>query len=174
LHPFGVFSYLCVTLGISRAPVEFLATEQLALPSLIAVNVWKTFPFFMIMILGGLQAISPDLYEAAQVDGASRWQRFWRITIPLVRPVLVATTSLDLITTLGHYDLPKTLTEGGPMGATRTIAYLNWRTGFSDANFGYGAAMAVIVLIATAIATAAYLWLFARQEAMYGETTTGF
>ena len=173
LHPFGVISYLCVTLGIAQNPVEFLGSEQLALPSLILVNLWKTFPFYMIMILGGLQSIPQDLYEAAQVDGASRWRRFWHITLPLLRPVLVAITSLDLISTLGHYDLPKTLTEGGPMGATRTIAYLNWRTGFSDANFGYGAAIAVIVLILTAIITAIYLRLFIQREALYSETTTG-
>ena len=174
LHPFGILSYLAMELGLAAEPVEFLGSEQLALPSLVAVNIWKTFPFYMIMILGGLQSIPQDLYEAAKVDGAGRLQRFWNVTLPLLRPVLVAITSIDLITTVGHYDLAKTLTEGGPFRSTQLLAYHVWLTGFRDANFGYGAAVSVVLLVGTTIATVIYLRIFAPQEAIYGdETTTG-
>jgi len=172
-HPFGVLNYFARVLGITDGAVEFLGRAQLALPSLIVVNIWKTFPFYMVMILGGLQSIPTELYEAAKVDGASPLQRFWRITLPLVRPVLVAITSLDIITTFGHYDLVKTLTEGGPFGTTRTLAYYIWLTGFQDGNFGYGAAASVVLLACLSGATLLYLRLFAQKEELYGETTTG-
>jgi multiple sugar transport system permease protein len=172
-HPFGLLSYLITTLGISAHPVEFLASRQLALPSLILVNVWKTYPFYMVMILGGLQSIPEELYECATIDGATALQRFRCITLPLLRPILVAITALDFITTFGHYDLIKTLTEGGPFGSTRTVAYYIWMSGFRDGNLGYGAAASVVLLVFLSVAMLVYLKVFAQGEEIYGETTTG-
>jgi multiple sugar transport system permease protein len=84
----------------------------------------------------------------------------------------VAITSVDIITTVGHYDLPMTLTQGGPFRATQTLAYYIWLTGFRDANFGFGAAASVLLLIGTTAATLAYMKVFTRREALYGEETT--
>jgi multiple sugar transport system permease protein len=170
-HPFGVLNYLLESLsGIS---VEFLADERLALWSLVMVNVWKTFPFYMLMILGGLQSIPTDLYEAARVDGAGAVQRFRHITLPLLRPILVAITLFDIITSFGHYDLARMLTEGGPYGSTQTIAYFIWMTGFRDADFGHGAATSIVVLVALMVTTIIYLKFAASKESLYGESTTG-
>jgi len=130
------------------------------------VNIWKSYPFYMIMILGGLQTIPPDLYGAAKVDGAGRWHRFWHITLPLLRPVLVATTAIDFITSFGHFDLVRTLTEGGPARSTITLGYYTWLVGFRDVDFGYGSAISISMLVLMSVAMLFYLRL--SKERIYG------
>ncbi|GMR10297.1 MAG: sugar ABC transporter permease [Anaerolineae bacterium] len=166
LNPLGPLNYLFVASGLVENPINFLGEQDTALWSLIAVNVWKAYPFYMIMILGGLQTIPPDLYAAAQVDGAGRWQRFSYITLPLMRPVLVATTAIDFITTFGVFDLVRTLTEGGPARSTITLGYYAWRVGFLDVDFGYGAAISVSMLLV--MSTAMWLYLHLGREEIYG------
>jgi multiple sugar transport system permease protein len=166
LNPLGPLNYLLVASGLAQAPIAFLGDRDTALWALIIVNVWKAYPFYMIMILGGLQTIPPELYEASEVDGADRLQRFWNITLPLIVPVLVATTAIDLITTFGVFDLVRTLTEGGPARSTITLGYYTWLVGFRDVDFGYGAAISVSMLILMSVA----MWFYLRlgKEGIYG------
>ena len=130
------------------------------------INVWKSYPFYMIMLLGGLQTIPTDLYAAAKVDGADRWQRFAFVTLPMMRSILVATTAIDFITTFGVFDLVRTLTNGGPARSTITLGYYTWLVGFRDVDFGYGAAISVSMLIVMSVAMFFYLRL--AREAVYG------
>jgi multiple sugar transport system permease protein len=139
---------------------------------LVLVNVWKTFPFYMVLLLGGLQAIPSELYEAGVVDGANRLQRFRHITMPLLRPVILAISTIDIITTAGHFDLVKLMTRGGPVRTTETIAYYIWQTGFRDVNFGYGAAISVAMVIVLSIGVLIYLRVFTARGQIYGDTTT--
>jgi multiple sugar transport system permease protein len=157
-HPFGPINYVLKASGLTSRAVEFLANPSLALWSLIVVNVWKTFPFYMVMILGGLQSIPVELYEAARVDGANAIQRFSHITLPLLRPILLAISILDIITTFGQFDLPKLMTWGGPVGVTTTVGYYVWRVGIRDANFGYGSAICVLMLIGLGC----FVWIYMR------------
>lgn len=171
-HPFGTLNYLLMSSGLASEPVEFLGDRALALMSLVLVNVWKTFPFYMVMILGGLQSIPVELYEVSRVDGAGRLQRFRHITLPMMRPVILAISTIDIITTFGHFDLVKLMTFGGPIRSTETIAYYVWQTGFRDVNFGYGAAISVMMVVVLSIGVLVYLRMFTAREQMYGETTT--
>ena len=139
-HPFGLLNYLWVGVLGQDAPIEFLAKPGLAMASVVAVNTWKSYPFYMIIILGGLQAIPAELYEAAKVDGASAWKRFWHVTLPQLRPILIAISTIDIITTIGHVDLIRMLTRGGPLRSTETVAYYIYKTALLDGNLGYGAA----------------------------------
>ena len=166
LNPLGPLNYLLVAGGLAQTPITFLGDRDTALWALIMVNVWKAYPFYMIMILGGLQTIPPELYEACEVDGAGRLQRFWNITLPLIVPVLVATTAIDFITTFGVFDLVRTLTEGGPARSTITLGYYTWLVGFRDVDFGYGAAISVSMLILMSVA----MWFYLRlgKEGIYG------
>lgn len=166
LNPLGPLNYLIVAVGLAEDPINFLGQRETALWALIAVNVWKSYPFYMIMILGGLQTIPIDLYGAAKVDGAGRWQRFWHITLPLLRPVLVATTAIDFITSFGHFDLVRTLTEGGPARSTITLGYYTWLVGFRDVDFGYGSAISISMLVLMSAAMLFYLRL--SKEGIYG------
>jgi multiple sugar transport system permease protein len=171
-HPFGPTNYVLTNLGLINQPVEFLADKSLAMGSLVIVNVWKTFPFYMVMILGALQSIPPELYDAARVDGANALQRFRHVTLPLLRPVVLAISTIDIITTFGQFDLVKLLTAGGPTRATETIAYYLWQTGFRDINFGYGSTISVVMVVGLAIGVLIYLRMFTAREQIYADSTT--
>ncbi len=164
-------NYLITQSGLSSEPIAFVGDPNIALWSLVAVNVWKYFPFYMIMILGGLQSIPPELYDAAHVDGAGRLQRFRFITMPLLRPVLISLITIDFITTFGVFDIVKLMTNGGPFRATQTAAFYVWQKGLRDVNFGYGSAMSVIMLIIVGAFTLVYLRI-TQKQAVYGDKST--
>jgi multiple sugar transport system permease protein len=168
----GPINYLLLATGLIGRPVDFFGNPHLAIWSLIFVNVWKAYPFYLVMILGGLQSIPAELSEAARIDGANAGQRFWHVTLPLLRPILVASTTIDMITTMTTFDLVKILTNGGPMRSTQTLAFYIWQTGFRDVNFGYGAAMSVIMLVTLGLCTLLYLRIANRRATGENEQTT--
>ncbi len=169
-HPFGLLNYMWVGLLNQEAPIEFLAKPGLAMASVVAVNTWKSYPFYMIIILGGLQAIPAEIYEAAKVDGANAWKRFWHVTLPQLRPILIAISTIDIITTVGHVDLIRMLTRGGPLRSTETVAYYIYKTALLDGNLGYGAAVSTLMLIMLAILIIIYLRVLS-QGGDAGETS---
>jgi multiple sugar transport system permease protein len=124
----------------------------------------------MLIILGGLQAIPLELYEAAKVDGANVWHRFRHITLPQLRPILIAISALDIITTFSHVDLFKMMTRGGPLRSTESVAYYIYKVALLDGNLGYGAAISTIMLIGLAFFMVIYLRLLSRG-AETGETS---
>ncbi len=169
-HPFGLLNYMWVGLLGQEAPIEFLAKPGLAMASVVAVNTWKSYPFYMIIILGGLQAIPAEIYEAAKVDGANAWKRFWHVTLPQLRPILIAISTIDIITTVGHVDLIRMLTRGGPLRSTETVAYYIYKTALLDGNLGYGAAVSTLMLIMLAILIILYLRVLSQGDEA-GETS---
>lgn len=170
-HPFGLFNYVAFGVtGIVDRPIEFLGNPQYALAAVIFVGGWKSFPFYMIALLGGLQGISQELYEAAKVDGANRWQRFRHVTIPQLWPVLVAVSTIDIITTFGAVDLINMLTKGGPGTSTYTVAYYTYRTGLVDGRLSYAAAISTFILILLAVVTFFYLRMVTRRGGDFGES----
>lgn len=169
-HPFGLLNYMWVGLLNQEVPIEFLAKPGLAMASVVAVNTWKSYPFYMIIILGGLQAIPAEIYEAAKVDGANAWKRFWHVTLPQLRPILIAISTIDIITTVGHVDLIRMLTRGGPLRSTETVAYYIYKTALLDGNLGYGAAVSTLMLIMLSILIIIYLRVLS-QGGDAGETS---
>jgi multiple sugar transport system permease protein len=161
-HPFGILNYFWLAVLKQSDPLEFLAQPGMALVSLTIVNTWKAYPIYMIFILGGLQAIPHELYEAAKVDGATPWQRFISVTVPQLRTVLLAISSLDFVTTMGHVDLIRLLTRGGPLQSTETTPFYIFKTALIDGNLGYGAAVATLLMLALAIFTVFYLRMLSR------------
>jgi multiple sugar transport system permease protein len=170
--PLGALNHILLSTGLVSTPVDFLGDRNVVMWSLITINVWKSFPFYMVMILGGLQSIPLDLYDAAHVDGANRLQRFRHVTLPMLRPVLVAITAIDFITTFSVFDIVKLMTNGGPIRATTTTAFYVWQTGFRDVNFGYGSAISVVMLIVLGLGTLVYLRIVSTRQTTYGDTTT--
>ncbi|MCY4408837.1 MAG: sugar ABC transporter permease, partial [Caldilineaceae bacterium] len=118
----------------------------------------------------GLQAIPAEIYEAAKVDGANAWKRFWHVTLPQLRPILIAISTIDIITTVGHVDLIRMLTRGGPLRSTETVAYYIYKTALLDGNLGYGAAVSTLMLIMLAILIIIYLRVLS-QGGDAGETS---
>lgn len=162
-HPFGLFNYLVVGVLGRPQPLAFLGDPGIALASVIAVNVWKSYPFYMVAILGELQAIPTDMFDAAKVDGAGGWQRFWFVTLPHLRGVLIAISTIDVITTFGHVDLINILTRGGPGRATETVAFHVYRTGLLDGNLAQAAAISTLMLVILTLFTWLYLRMLARR-----------
>jgi len=142
---YGVFNFVLMKLGLIKAPLNFLGTT-LAYPSIILVNVWRGFPFFAINLLAGLQAIPEELYEAAKVDGASRWQSFLHITLPGVRTVMLIVTLLSFIWTANDFTSIWVLTRGGPSGATEPFPIITYMTAFIGLELGKAAALPVLLM----------------------------
>jgi multiple sugar transport system permease protein len=144
---FGVISALAVRFGIVDQPLNFLDSIDWVMPSLIVVNVWKEFPFAMIMMLAGLQTVPDQLLRAAQVDGASRVQRFWHITFPHLRGVTVVTVLLLFVANLNHFTIPWVMTGGGPAGASDIWVTSIYQLAFGRIRFGLASAYSVILFM---------------------------
>lgn len=144
---FGVIGALAVQLGLSDKPINFLDNLHTVLPSLIVVNIWKEFSFAMIMLMAGLQTVPDQLLRAAQVDGASAWQRFWHVTFPHLKGVSMVTLLLLLVANFNGFIIPFVMTGGGPAGASDIWITQIYNTAFGKQRYGTAAAYAVILFI---------------------------
>ena len=142
---FGVIGAISVALGITDRPINFLDNVDSALASLIVVNVWKEFPFAMIMLLAGLQTVPDELHRAARVDGAGTWQRFWHITVPHLKGVTLVTVLLLVVTNLNAFTIPWIMTGGGPAGSTDIWITQIYQLAFGRIRFGIASAYSVIL-----------------------------
>lgn len=141
---FGVLNYLLNQLGIRRPP-NWLADQHWAMPAVIIMAVWKQVGYNMVIFLAGLQAIPANLYEAASIDGAGRWERFRYVTLPMLTPTTFFVLVISLIGSLQVFDAVLVLTEGGPANTTRTIVFHIWEQAFRFLHMGYAAAIAWIL-----------------------------
>jgi multiple sugar transport system permease protein len=144
-----------LTWGGLTSPLDWLGDPRTALGAIVIVNIWSTAGFFMVVVLAGLQAIPATLYEAAKVDGAGAVQAFWRITVPALRPVIFYVVTLGLIGAFQVFDQVYVMTEGGPLKATLTTAYLIYREAFVHFDMGLACAIAFVlasVIFACAVA----------------------
>jgi multiple sugar transport system permease protein len=144
---FGVIGALSVQLGLTDGPINFLDNIEWVLPSLIVVNVWKEFPFAMIMMLAGLQTVPEQLLRAAWVDGASAWQRFWHVTMPHLKGVTLITVLLLFVANLNHFTIPWVMTGGGPAGASDLWITAIYQLAFGRIRFGIASAYSVILFV---------------------------
>lgn len=162
---FGVFNYILQKVGIISAPQAWLAMTSTAMPAVIAVNVWKGFPFFVMTILAGLQGISGELYEAAGIDGASAIRRWWHITVPGVLPVVMITTLLSTIWTFNDFMVVWILTKGGPAYSTMVLSVMTYEKAFSSFELGAGTAIPVTIMPILGILVVLLTRAMSRQEA---------
>jgi multiple sugar transport system permease protein len=160
---FSVINWSLLHSGLVRQNFSWLGNATLAMVSIIMVNTWRGLPFYGITLLAGLQTISPDLYEAAAIDGASVTQRFWYITLPVLKPVLIIVTMFSVIFTFSDFQLPYILTHGGPANATHLFATYAFDIGMSAGVLGMGAAVALAMLPALGALIVA-LTLYLRRE----------
>jgi multiple sugar transport system permease protein len=147
-------------------PVAFI-NPTLAQAIVILAHIWKDAPFMAVVFLAGLQGVPTDLYDAAKVDGANAWRRFWQLTIPLIMPLTVTMGLFRLVWSLGSFDLVYGLTQGGPGEATSVLALQIFRNGIMFFKFGYASAISVILLVLVAVIGFVGLALFRRVEVTY-------
>ena len=144
----GLVNFLLLKLGIFQAPYDFLTHVGTARMVIILALIWRWTGYNMVFYLAGLQNIEYSVYEAAKIDGASPWQSFWRITVPLLRPTILLTAIMSTNGTLQLFDESVNLTNGGPANSTITMSHYIYNTSFRMVpNFGYAAAMSYLILI---------------------------
>jgi multiple sugar transport system permease protein len=161
---YGVINWALLNLGVIDETRYWLIDPGTALTGTIIANIWVGIPFNMLLILAGLQNIDPTLYEAAAIDGANAWRRFWSITMPLMRPVSLSIILLGFIYTFKVFDLIYVMTKGGPVDATTVLPIFAYKLTFEFFRFGEGAAGATILLLGLLGIAFAYLWMSRREE----------
>ena len=160
-NPYGFLDQMLVKLGWSNPPA-FLGDPTWAKVAVIMTNVWLGVPFMMVAMLGALQAIDADLLDAAAVDGASVWRRFWDVTMPGIRPVAATVILLGLIWTFNMFNIIFLVTGGGPAIATQIFATFAYRAAFTDYLYGQAAAYGVILLSILLVFGTTYRWAVKR------------
>jgi len=145
--------------------IDWLNDFGTALPAIIAVGVWTGMPQTTVVLLAGLQGVAGELHEAAAVDGAGVWRRFWSITLPQLRPVIVAITSLDFVWNINQFAMVYALTQGGPGGRTRLPMLFAYEEAFRYGFFGYAAALGVAITLVVLVVLGLYLWRQMRENA---------
>lgn len=160
---YGIADWIFQHLGLG-SPV-ILGSPTPAIVAMVIADVWKTTPFVAILVLAGLVMLPGDVYEAAEVDGSSGWQTFWRITVPLLQPTIALAVLFRILQAFGVFDLPFVLTQGGPQGATTSLAILGYQVMFQNLQFGTGAAVAVTSALLVIIGCLIFLPMFRSQVA---------
>lgn len=153
----GAANYILTSIGLPRS--DWLASPQWVIPTVAFIDTWQWTPYVALIVLGGLQSLPPNVYEAAQIDGASRWKTFWRITLPLLMPTIVTAAILRSVDLLRFFDIIYITTQGGPGNASNTLNIYGFRKGFEFFEIGYASALMItlsaIVLGAVVVLTQA-------------------
>ncbi|MBN2625024.1 MAG: sugar ABC transporter permease [Spirochaetales bacterium] len=161
---YGVVNFFLLKLHLVAEPISFLVNPNTALGSVAVAAVWKQLPFLFIMLLAGLQGVPSEMYEAAHIDGAPPLRVFWHITLPFLRNVIRSSILVTIITNFKQFPLFWTMTGGGPMGRTETLAVLAYKNAFVNLNFGAGAAVAASWMAALIIFSLIYNRVFREAE----------
>jgi multiple sugar transport system permease protein len=161
---YGILNSLLMRLGLIDAPIIWLGKMPQAMISVVLVGTWKFFPFVVIAVLARLQTIPVSLYEAARLDGASAWARFWDVTLPQLRGVLLIVTLLRFIWDFKEFDLIFLLTGGGPVISTQTLPLMVYKYAFALLQMGRAAAVAVAMLLFMLLLFLLYFCTFRSQE----------
>jgi multiple sugar transport system permease protein len=143
---FSIISWTLTKMGLINAYIDFLGDPWNARLSVIAANIWRGVPFVAICLLAGLQTIAPSLYEAAALDGATPWQRFWYVTLPLLTPIIAVVMTFSVLFTFTDFQLIYVITRGGPLNATHLMATLSFQRAISGGSLGEGAAIATAMV----------------------------
>ena len=162
---FGAINNLGRQLGIIDVYFDWFATPALSILSVVLVEVWHNTPFMMLVLLAGLQSIPQELYQAAKADGATAWQTFWFITLPLLKFTMAVGVMIRMIDLTKLFGLIFILTFGGPGGATETLAFNTYLVGFKDFRMSYAAALSYVIVLAVLALTLVFMWISRHREA---------
>ena len=160
----GVINDLLMKMHLIQQPVEWLLKGNTAMGAVIFMNCWVGIPFNMLLLTSGLTGISTDIYESAEVDGANKWEKFIYITLPLVKPAIVAVLMLGFIYTFKAFDLQFVMTSGGPLNATDVLGTYAYQLSFTQYEFSKGSAAAIILFCCLFIVGLFYLRMIAKED----------
>jgi multiple sugar transport system permease protein len=154
---YGLLNDVLTSLGLGDIALPWLSDPRTALGAVIVTNVWRGFPFIMIMLLSGMASIPDEIYEAARVDGARPFQTIWAITLPLLRPMILLSTLMSLIWTFNNFGLIYVMTGGGPAGTSDILTTYVYKNAFERFEFGYASALSVFLFLVVAAGSALYV-----------------
>ena len=152
---YGLLTYLMQSVGLPTA--DWTVSTVWALPAVIFIDVWQWTPFVALILLSGMQSVSVEVTEAAELDGLSEWQKLWRIVMPLIRPVVMVVVLIRLIDSIRMFDLVFVVTRGGPGSTTEVLSVLSYVTGFSEGDMGSAAAIAWVTVVLVNVLVAIFL-----------------
>jgi len=161
---YGAVNDVLLKVGLINTSVEWLSNPKLAMFSVILVNLWRGFPFVMLILLAGLQAIPPHLYEAASIDGASKPQMFFHITIPGLRKMIIVALALDTVWEVRRFGLIQAMTQGGPGILTEVLSTYTYKQYFQFFRFEYASSVAVVMTIVLLLVSLPYIWMISQEE----------
>jgi len=162
---YGAINNLGRQLGLLDVYFDWFSSPLISIVAVVLVEVWHNTPFMMLVLLAGLQSIPQEMYEAARVDGANPWQRFWSITLPLLKFTMVVGVMIRLIDLTKLFGLIFVLTYGGPGGSTETVAFTTYLAGFKDFRMSYAAALSYVIVGGVLILTLLFFWMQRVREA---------
>lgn len=157
---YGLLNYLLRSVGLPQ--VDWIVSTTWALPAVIAVDVWQWTPFVTLILLSGMQSVSVEVTEAAELDGLSEWQKLWRIVMPLIKPVVIVILLIRLIDAIRTFDLIFVLTRGGPGSSTEVLSILSYIDGFSAGDMGAASAVAWVTVVLVNLLVILFLRALAR------------
>jgi multiple sugar transport system permease protein len=161
---YGVINDLLVRIGLAAEPIPFLAKPDLALAVMVLITIWKTTSFVALILLAGLSSIPDQLYEAARIDGASRWRQFWDITLPLLKPTILVALIFRTLPAFQAFGLPFGLTNGGPGTSTTTLVLYARDVSFVSLDFGRGAAATTLITFVALVIALIYVGTLYEPE----------
>lgn len=161
---YGIINHLLINIGVISEPIGWLTNPHTALFSIIVTNIWISIPFSMTILLSGLQGLPLDVYEAAKIDGASRLQKLFYITVPLMKPTVLVLLMLGVIYTFKVFDIIYIMTGGGPADATQVTPFFAYQLSFQTFHFGEGAALSNIAFVIIFIVALIYLRIIRKES----------
>ena len=161
---FSVFNWVLMNAGLISKRILWLGDGTMAMGCLILVNVWRGMPFFAITLLAGLQTVNPDLHEAAEIDGANAWQRYWRVTLPLIKPIMLVVVLFSMIATFADFQLIYVLTRGGPYSSTHVFGTYAYEIAMRAAKLGQGASISLFLFPFLLTIIVFQLWYIRRSD----------
>lgn len=165
LNPFGIINGTLQFLGFSDlSTISWLSDERFALLGVILGNVWRGFPFVMLMLLAGIQTVPNDIREAAYVDGANRFKAFYYIILPQLKGIILTVTTLEIIWNFRSFDLVYLMTGGGPMNSTEVLSTYIYDVAFRSLDFGYASTIAIFMLLVMTLVSSVYLKMALNKE----------
>jgi putative chitobiose transport system permease protein len=160
----GILNYLLQSIGIINGPVHWLTSPTTSIFAVMAVTVWKGLGYYMVIYLAGLQAIPSDLYEAADIDGASKWKQIFHITIPMLMPSIIIVTIMSSISAMKVFEEIYVMTGGGPLNSSKTLVFYIYQEAFEKLRMGYASAVGVILLLITLVLSIFNLKVMSKKE----------
>lgn len=160
----GIFNYILTSLHLADSPIQWLSNGDTAMTAIVVANIWKGVPFNMVLLATALTTLPADVYEVASIDGANPVQRFFYITLPLLKPAILSVLTLGFIYTFKVFDLVYVMTGGGPGSSTEMLSTLAYRFSFSEYNFSLGASVSNVLFAILMVVGVFYIFLVQRED----------